>query len=109
MLKRLSFIIFLCCLINFYLVSSPTFGQGKYTTKFQLIDAPREAGGGSHFSRLKVPGGWLVKYECWDDSANPMVSTMTFLPDPNNEWKVESKFLDRVKKLEKENAKKQKK
>ena len=33
-------------------------------------------------SRLRVPSGWIVKYEAGDEVS------MVFVPDPNHEWKI---------------------
>lgn len=35
-----------------------------------------------NLTRAKVPGGWLVKMQVGD-----MPSSLTFIPDPNHEWK----------------------
>ncbi len=36
--------------------------------------------------RVKVIGGWLINTRHVD--ANSASSTMTFIPDPNHEWRV---------------------
>jgi hypothetical protein len=33
-------------------------------------------------SRLKVPSGWIIKYESGD------AASMVFVPDPKHEWKL---------------------
>lgn len=33
--------------------------------------------------RMWVPGGWLIKIECYNNS-----SSITFYPDPNHVWNI---------------------
>ena len=40
-----------------------------------------------NIGRLKVPGGWLVRYSLISISSDSCIA-MTFVPDPNDEWKL---------------------
>jgi hypothetical protein len=38
---------------------------------------------GGDFERIKVPGGWFVR---WQDSLGSAASVFIFYPDPRHEW-----------------------
>lgn len=58
----------------------------KNQLKWEFIyrDEYRE-GWVNHFNRAKVPGGWLVHSETFDNG-NPVSQSMAFVPDDNHVW-----------------------
>ena len=39
-------------------------------------------------TRLKCFGGWVVRYECYDDGLNRTSVALVFTPDPQHEWDI---------------------
>ena len=47
----------------------------------------------SHTWRAKVIGGWIIRHQCWSDTADdgsaPVATSLVFLPDPNWDWVID--------------------
>jgi hypothetical protein len=57
--------------------------------QWDILSSDDQPGRDWTYCRAKVPGGWLVRCERWYDLGAPAISVaITFVPDPNHEWKV---------------------
>jgi len=54
--------------------------------QWDILSSDDQPGRDWTYCRAKVPGGWLVRCERWYELAISVA--MTFVPDPNHEWKV---------------------
>lgn len=73
-------------------------GGGMSSLQWEVIESAEHTGGNSHKSivttRLRVPGGWLVKTVIWKritktvaESDDEFAVALAFVPDPAGTWK----------------------